>query len=70
MTDPEGRISRCRCGFGRRPAETWREYHCPRCGRLNVALYRAEHADPERGRTMRLAEIAAERRAADGHARR
>lgn len=64
IDDPAETISCCRCGFGRRHADLWTDYVCPRCGCLNIALYRAEHADPERGRTMTRAGIAAEYRAA------
>lgn len=55
------------CGYAARDVG-WPGYACPRCGRLNARLYRAEHADPGKAARLTLAAIAAEYAAAGDEA--
>lgn len=47
------------CGFAGSDA-VWRDWFCRRCGRLNLPLYRRDHADPARAAGMGKAEVRAE----------
>ena len=44
------------CHYGSTNAQ-WRTTACPKCGLIHHALYRRDHLDPERAKTMTDSEI-------------